>query len=132
MTFQATVVQEKLEKAGFDAKQAYGIAAVLERDVVRELEQRLVTRDFFEARMADLKSELKTDAASLRSELKTDAATLRTEFAKLQAETKSETAGLRAEMSTHRAELIKRMVGLTFGAVTVNAAIVAAVVPLFR
>ena len=143
MTFQATVVQEKLEKAGFDARQAYGLAAVLERDVVRELEEKLVTRDYLDARLAELKSELrtdaaslrtelKTDAASLRTELKTDAASLRTEFARLQSETKSEIAGLKADMSMHRAELIKWMVGLTFGAITVNAAIMAAMVRFLK
>lgn len=132
MTFQATVVQEKLEKAGFDARQAYGLAAVLERDVVRELEEKLVTRDYLDARLAELKSELRTDAASLRTELKTDAASLRTEFARLQSETKSEIAGLKADMSMHRAELIKWMVGLTFGAITVNAAIMAAMVRFLK
>ena len=38
MPFQATVVQKKLEEAGFETKLAYGIESVLETDVVGELE----------------------------------------------------------------------------------------------
>jgi hypothetical protein len=33
MSFQATVVQRKLEEAGFDSKQAFGSASVLETQV---------------------------------------------------------------------------------------------------
>lgn len=58
MSFQATAVQTKLEDAGFDAKLAYGLTAVLETDVVRGLEQRLVTKDYLDARLAELKMDM--------------------------------------------------------------------------
>jgi hypothetical protein len=62
MPFQATVVQKKLEEAGFETKLAYGIASVLETDVVGELENRFVTKEYFdtklEAELAVLKIEM--------------------------------------------------------------------------
>ncbi|HKZ96724.1 MAG TPA: hypothetical protein VJ045_07060 [Hyphomicrobiaceae bacterium] len=58
MGFQATVVQRKLEEAGFDSKQAYGLTAVLETQVISDLEVRLVTRDHLDAKLAELKVEL--------------------------------------------------------------------------
>jgi hypothetical protein len=45
MVFQATVVQKKLE----EPKLAFGLASVLERDVVDDLESRLVTREYLDA-----------------------------------------------------------------------------------
>jgi hypothetical protein len=57
MPFQATVVQKKLEEAGFETKLAYGIAFVLETDVVGELENRVVTK-YLDAKLAELKVDM--------------------------------------------------------------------------
>lgn len=57
MSFQATVVQKKLEEAGFDTKLAYGITSVLEAHVVADMEQRLVTKDYLDAKISELKAE---------------------------------------------------------------------------
>jgi hypothetical protein len=97
MAFHATVVQKKLEEAGFEPRLAFGLASVLERDVVDDLEVRLVTREYLDARLAELKSELKTEIASLRTELRTDIGAVRT------------------DMSGLKAELIKWMTGLVGG-----------------
>ncbi len=43
MAFQATVVQRKLEEAGFEPKLAFAIAEVLERDVIPDMKVDLVT-----------------------------------------------------------------------------------------
>jgi hypothetical protein len=101
MAFQATVVQKKLEEAGFEPKLAYGLTAVLERDVVDDLQSRLVTREYFDARLAELKAEL-------RVELRTEIGAVRTEMSGLRAELKTEIAGLRSE-------LIKWMAGFIGG-----------------
>ena len=61
MTFQATVVQKKLEEAGFDTKLAYGITAVLERDVVGELEDKVVTKEYFDSRLDAKVAELRAE-----------------------------------------------------------------------
>lgn len=61
MAFQPTAVQKKLEEAGFDSKLAYGLTAVLEADVVRDLEERLVTKEYFDARLAASVAELKAE-----------------------------------------------------------------------
>jgi ribosomal protein L29 len=122
MPFQATVVQKKLEEAGFEPKLAFGLTAVLERDVVAEAENRFVTREYLDARLAELKAELKTEISELRTELKTEIselrAELRTEIAALRTEiagVRTEIAGVRTEMSGLRAELNKWMAGMVGG-----------------
>jgi hypothetical protein len=61
MGFQATTVQKKLEDAGFETRLAYGITAVLERDVVGELEDKIVTKDFLDSRLDAKIAELLAD-----------------------------------------------------------------------
>lgn len=58
MAFQATIVQRKLEEAGFDSKQAFGLTSVLETQVIADQETRLVTRDHLDAKLAELKVDL--------------------------------------------------------------------------
>ena len=91
--FQATVVQKKLEEAGFEPKLAFGLASVLERDVVDDLESRLVTREYLDAKLAELRAEFRTELASVRTEIGT----------------------VRTEMISLKAEMIKWMAGLVGG-----------------
>jgi hypothetical protein len=97
MAFQATVVQKKLEEAGFEPRLAFGLASVLERDVVDDLESRLVTREYLDARLAELRAELRTEIGAVR-----------TEMSGLRADFKTEIADLRSE-------LIKWMAGFVGG-----------------
>lgn len=151
MGFQATVVQKKLEEAGFEPKLAFGITAVLERDVVGDVEARLVSREYLDARMAEVRADIaewraetkseiaetKSEVAALRADTKTEIsdlrATTRTEIAELRTETRTEIAALRAEMRTEigalKADLIKWMVTLTFGS---TLAVVIAMLRLFK
>jgi hypothetical protein len=69
MAFQATVVQKKLEEAGFEPRLAFGLTAVLERDVVDDLESRLVTREYLDARVAELRADLRSEISSLKGEM---------------------------------------------------------------
>lgn len=126
MTFQATIVQEKLEEAGFDAKLAFGLTAVLERNVVAEAENRFVTREFLDARLEKLRAELKSDNAELKSELKSDIAGLKAGLAELKggleatkAQQAADTATIRGELTSGlaalRAEMIKWFVGIMCG-----------------
>ena len=82
MTFQSTIVQKKLEDAGFDPKQALGLAAVLESDVVANLEARFVTREYLDARLAELKAELKTEIGGIMVALKTEISGIKFEMIK--------------------------------------------------
>ena len=100
MPFQATVVQKKLEQAGFDSKLAYGIAAVLESDVVGDLEDRLVTRDYFDARLAELDARMAKFEARIETRL---------------AGFDVKLAGFDVKLAEQKTELIKWMVGLTAG-----------------
>ena len=61
MVFQATVVQKELEEAGFDTKLAYGITAVPERDVVGELEGKVVTKEYLDSRLDAKVAELRAE-----------------------------------------------------------------------
>ena len=126
MTFQATVVQEKLEEAGFDAKLAFGLTAVLERNVVAEAENRFVTREYLDARLEKLRAELKSDIAEVRAQQDTlrgqqaaDTRVITGEIAALRAEMQGEIAALRAEMqgsiAALRGEMIKWFVGIMGG-----------------
>ena len=109
MPFQATAVQRKLEDAGFDKRQAYAITEVLESNVVEDLEQRLVTKDYLDARLSELRGELRTDIAAFKSELKSEIAGSRSEFkseiGSLRSEIKSEVSTLRAEFKGERLTL---------------------------
>jgi hypothetical protein len=58
MPFQATVVQKKLEEAGFETKLAYGLASVCETEVVGEFENRFVTKEYLDAKLAELKVDM--------------------------------------------------------------------------
>lgn len=69
MTFHATAVQKKLEDAGFDAKLAYGLTAVLEADIVRDLQDRLVTKEYLDLTKEYLDTRLETKLAELKAEM---------------------------------------------------------------
>jgi hypothetical protein len=69
MAFQATLVQKKLEEAGFEPRLAFGLAAVLERDVVDDLESRLVTREYLDARLAEFRADLRVELGTVRTEI---------------------------------------------------------------
>ena len=107
MPFQATVVQKKLEQAGFDSKLAYGIAAVLESDVVGDLEDRLVTRDYFDARIAELDARM----AKFEARIETRLAGFDVKLAGFDVKL----AGFDVKLAEQKTELIKWMVGLTAG-----------------
>jgi hypothetical protein len=49
MPFQATLVQKRLKEAGFETKLPYGIACVLAIDVVGELENRFISKEYLDA-----------------------------------------------------------------------------------
>jgi len=69
MPFQAAVVQKRLEDAGFESKLAYGLTAVLARDIVGELEAELVTKEYLDACLAALRSEFKSELSILKVEV---------------------------------------------------------------
>jgi len=116
MTFQSTIVQKKLEEAGFETGLAHGLTAVLEQDVIATADNKFVTSDYLDNKLGILRSELKTDMAELRgdlrdlrSELKGDIAELRSEVrsecGKLRGELHAEIGGLHAEIGGLRGEL---------------------------
>ena len=100
MTFQATVVQKKLEEAGFEPKLAFGITAVLERDVVDDLETKLVTKEYLDARLAELRGDMRADLSDLRSEM----SKMQGEMSKFQAEMRNDISRQQADMGRQQAE----------------------------
>jgi hypothetical protein len=98
MPFRATAYQKRLEEAGFDPKMALAQAAAMEEFVVSEL----VTRDYLDARLSEVRSELKGEISALRAELKPDITTLRGDF--------------RAEIAAVETRLIRWVVGSVGGA----------------
>lgn len=72
MPFRATAYQKRLEEAGFEPKMAYAQTAAIEEFVVSEL----VTSDEMRNRLDAFEVKLDAKLAALRSEIKTDLATL--------------------------------------------------------
>lgn len=69
MEFDATVVQRKLEAAGFEPRLACGLTAVLEPHVVPSLQRGWVTREHMEARVAEAVAETKAKMLEQFAEL---------------------------------------------------------------
>ncbi|CCG07232.1 coiled-coil domain-containing protein [Pararhodospirillum photometricum] len=139
------------ERAGFTPESAEATAEAVAEAFVDALNGAdLVSRAYLDARLSDLRAELKGDMAELRAEVKTEIAELRAEvkteiaelraemkaeIAELRAEMKAEIAGLRTEMTAEigalrtevaetKAELLKWVVGLVLAAVLINAGVV--------
>ena len=104
MTFQATVVQKKLEEAGFEPKLAFGITAVLERDVVDDLETRLVTKEYLDARLAEMRAEIRSETSKLQAQMSKLQGDLQSDMSKMQGGLQSDMSKLQAEMSKMQAE----------------------------
>jgi hypothetical protein len=116
MAFRATAYQKRLEEAGFEPKMAHAQAAAMEEFVVSELATRdyldaklsevrselKATRDYLDAKLSEVRSELKGEISALRAELKGDIATLR--------------GDLRAEIAGVETKLVRWMVGSVGGA----------------
>jgi hypothetical protein len=108
MPFRATAYQKRLEEAGFDPKMALAQAAAMEF-VVSEL----VTRDYLDARLSEVRSELKGEISALRAELKDDISALRAE---LKGDIATLRGDLRAEIAAVETRLIRWMVDSVGGA----------------
>ncbi|MEL6290425.1 MAG: hypothetical protein AAFQ44_01350 [Pseudomonadota bacterium] len=112
VTFQSTVVQKKLEDAGFEPKLAHGLTAVLEQDIAASSDAKYVTRDYLDNRLGEMRSESKIEFAAVRSEI-TD---VKEEVSELRSEVRTEISGLRSELRTEisglRSELRTEISGL--------------------
>lgn len=118
MGFQATIVQKKLQDAGFDARQALTIASVLETDVVADLDERLVTRAHFDAARAqtDAKiAELAANMVAMEARIEKRLAGFESRMAAFESRMSSFDAKLDMRIAELRAEMIKWMVGLVAG-----------------
>ena len=127
MTFQSTVVQKKLEDAGFEPKLAHGLTAVLEQDIATSSDAKYVTRDYLDNRLGELRSETKIEFAAVRSEiseLKAEVSELRSEFrtevSELRSELRTEISGLRSETKIEIAGLKAELLKWTFGMVAAS------------
>jgi hypothetical protein len=101
---------QRLEALGFPARQAQGLAEILE-ETTQANNQDL--KEFIRGEMAGLRSEI----AGLRAEIKADMAVLRSEI-------KADMAGLRAEFHSALREQLMRFVTVVFGLVTIAVAII--------
>jgi hypothetical protein len=94
MPFRATAYQKRLEEAGFEPKMAHAQAAAMEEFVISEL----VTKDYLDAKLSEVRSEI----SALRAELKGEIATLRADF--------------RTEIAAVEMRLVRWLVGTVGGA----------------
>jgi hypothetical protein len=129
MAFQATTVQRKLEKAGFDPAQALELASILEIDVVDHVEQTAVDRPYLDARLDQLQAKQDSRFAGVDTRfasIDTRFAALDTRMAKLEQRVETGFIEIKAELDTRfshldaklaefRADLIKWMIGMIGG-----------------
>jgi septal ring factor EnvC (AmiA/AmiB activator) len=126
-------IARDLKASGLTEPQAEALARIFKVRFEADRGE-LVTRDYLDARLADLRAEI----GELRSEMRTEIASVRTEIAELRTELRTETAVLRTEIRTEvaglRTELAKLQRDLLIkigGIVTVAVVIVGGLGVLF-
>jgi hypothetical protein len=96
--------REKLTHHGLTSEQAAGVVDVLEIWG----QERAVTKDYLDARLTELKADLRKEIADLRAEFDSKLVELRAEFGQLRAEfgnLRAEFGGLRAELGVKLGDL---------------------------
>ncbi len=117
MALSSAELTEDLEaRSDLSQKDASAVVYTISRAVEAATGQ-LVTNDRLDARLSDLKGDLKGEIASLRTELKGEAAALRTEV-------KGDIANLRVEMHSLVRTQTAWMVGLLTGVIGIAVAII--------
>jgi F0F1-type ATP synthase membrane subunit b/b' len=106
MTLHATAVEILIEKGRFEPEVALGIAEAIEVSVVQS---QFVTVPILDARLHELRAELKSEISSLRAELKGEISSLRSE---LKGEISSFKSELKGEMDSFKFEIRGEMKAL--------------------
>ncbi len=106
MAFRATSYQQTLEEGGVSPEAARAHTRAMEEFVVSEV----VTREYLDARLDQLRSEFKMDITELRGEISDLRSEVKTDIAELRNEVKADITGLRSEVNTKIAELETRLV----------------------
>lgn len=141
MTLHATAVEILIEKGRFEPEVALGIAEAIEVTVVQS---QFVTVPILDARLHDVKAELRVVEEKLRAEIRGVEETLRAEMKVLEetlraeikivearltasiqefrAEAKAEANALRAEMQAIKAELVRWVFLAMLGSVALSTA----------
>jgi uncharacterized protein YPO0396 len=112
---------QRLEALGFPARQAQGLAEILE-EAIQANNQDL--KEFIRGENERLRAEIRAEFAAVRAEFKADMAELRGEIAGVRSELKADLAGLRAEMHSALREQLMRFITIVFGLVTLAVAII--------
>ena len=133
MAFQATVVQRKLEKAGFDPAQALELASILEIDVVDHVEQTTVDRVYLDARLDQMQGKLDSRFAAidakfanvdaritsvesrLEGRMERGFAEVDGRFVALECRMEARFAKLDATLAEFRSDIIRWMIGMIGG-----------------
>ncbi len=115
MAFQATTVQRKLEKAGFDPAQRLELGSILEIDVVDHVEQTTVDRSYLDARLDQLQAKQDSRFAGVDTRMAKLEQRVETGFIEIKAELDTRFSHLDAKLAEFRADLIKWMIGMIGG-----------------